>query len=320
MDIPADHRFIKFKRMKKYIGIEIGGTKLQVLLANENLEILKKSFISVGEKKDADNIQRKIEDFIHEFLAFDNVCSIGVGFGGPLDYKTGKIITSHQVKGWNGFNLRKWLENISGLKVQVENDANTAALGEACYGSGKKYDKVFYVTLGSGIGGGYIIDKEIYHGMNPGESEIGQMVYDKSGTTFESLCSGWAVDKKIRKCIIDNPESKLAEIIGDNVDAESKFLGSAVEAGDPFAISILNETAEDLAFGLSHVIHLFHPEIIILGGGLSLMGELLRKTVASYIPGFVMKAFHPGTELLLAGLGENSVAYGALILAQKITT
>jgi len=305
--------------MKKYIGIEIGGTKLQVLLANEKMEIIKRSLINVGEKKYAKNIQKKIEDVIHKFLAFKNVCGIGVGFGGPLDYKTGTIVTSHQVKGWNGFNLRKWLEDISGLKVQVENDANTAALSEACYGSGKTYDKVFYVTLGSGVGGGYIINKEIYHGLIPGESEIGQMLYDKAGTTFESLCSGWAVDKKVRKYIISNPESKLAELVGENVNSESKFLVRAINAGDQYAYAILNETAEDLAFGLSHVIHLLHPGVIILGGGLSLMGEMLRKTVASYIPKFVMKAFHPGPDLFLAELGENTVAFGALILAQNIS-
>jgi len=303
--------------MKKYIGIEIGGTKLQVFLGDRNMEIIRKSLINVGENKNADNIREKIEHVIQEFLAFNNVCGIGVGFGGPIDYKTGTIATSHQVKGWSGFNLRKWLENISGLPVQVENDANTAALAEAQYGSGETYDKVFYVTLGSGIGGGYIINKEIYHGLEPGESEIGHMCYDKTGTTFESLCSGWAVDKKVRNYIAAKPESILTKMVGANTNSEAKYLGRAIQAGDLGAMKILEETTENLAFGLSHVIHLFHPEIIILGGGLSLMGELLRKSVVSYIPKFVMKAFYPGPDLRLAGLGEDVVAIGGLLLAKK---
>lgn len=306
--------------MKKFIGIEIGGTKLQIFLGNMNMEIIRKSLIDVGEIKSADNIRGKIEHVIQEFLEIDNVCGIGVGFGGPIDYKTGTIAASHQVKGWSGFNLQKWFENISGLPVQVENDANTAALAEALHGSGKTYDKVFYVTLGSGVGGGYVINKEIYHGLAPGESEIGQMRYDKTGATFESLCSGWAVDKKLRGYISANPKSKLAEIVGAKTSSEAKFIGKAIQAGDSGAKAIMEETAEDLAFGLSHVIHLLHPGIIILGGGLSLTGELLRQSVASYIPKFVMNAFHPVPELRIAELGEDVVALGALVLAQKIST
>lgn len=187
------------------------------------------------------------------------------------------------------------------------------------HGSGKTYDKVFYVTLGSGVGGGYVINKEIYHGLAPGESEIGHMRYDKTGATFESLCSGWAVDKKLRGHISANPKSKLAEIVGAKTNSEANFIGKAIQAGDSGVKAIMEETAEDLAFGLSHVIHLFHPEIIILGGGLSLTGELLRQSVASYIPGFVMNAFHPVPEICIAELGEDVVALGALLLAQKIS-
>ena len=306
--------------MKKYIGVEIGGTKLQVFLGNSNMEIIKKSLINVGEIKSADIIKEKIEHVIREFLESDNVCGIGVGFGGPIDYETGTIAASHQVKGWSGVNLKQWFENISGLPVQVENDANTAALAEAVHGGGKMFDKVFYVTLGSGVGGGYVINQEIYHGSAPGEAEIGHLRYDKAGTTIESLCSGWAVDKKLRKYISANPKSKLAEIVGAKTNAEAKFIGKAIEAGDSGAKAILEETAEYLAFGLSHVIHLFHPEVIILGGGLSLTGELLRQPVASFIPGFVMDAFHPVPDVHIAELGEDVVALGALLLAQKIST
>lgn len=306
--------------MKKYIGVEIGGTKLQVFLGDTNMKIIRRSLINVGEIKSADIIKQKIEQVILEFLKTDNICGIGVGFGGPIDYKTGIIATSHQVKGWSGVNLKKWFEDISGLPVQVENDANTAALAEAVLGKGKTYDKVFYVTLGSGVGGGYIINKEIYHGKTPGEAEIGQMRYDKTGVTFESLCSGWAVDKKLREYVSTHPKSQLAKLVGKNNSGEAKFVVQAIEDGDTGAKAIMEETANDLAFGLSHVIHLFNPEIIILGGGLSLTGELLRQSVYSNIPKYVMKTFHPITDVQIAGLGEDVVVIGSLLLAQKIST
>ncbi len=306
--------------MKKYLGIEIGGTKLQVVLGNNNTEIIKRSRLNVGEVKEAGAIRRKMEPVLRDFLESDRIESIGVGFGGPVNYQEGAIAVSHQVKGWSGFNLVEWLENLSGLPVQVDNDANTAALAEAHLGSGKTYDKVFYVTLGSGVGGGYIMNGEIYNGVEPGESEIGQLRYDKTGTTFESLCSGWAVDKKARNYISTNPDSKLTELVGESTHSEAAFITRAVQKGDAGAKAILEETAEDLAFGLSHVVHLFHPEMIILGGGLSLMGEPLRKSVASNLPRFVMKAFYPGPTVAIAKLGEDVVSIGALLLAQKIFT
>ncbi len=303
--------------MEKYIGVEIGGTKLQVFLGNSNLKVIKKTSISVGQIKNAKNILDKIENVIREFLKHDNISAIGVGFGGPINHKTGEIATSHQVKGWSGFNLKTWFESISGLPTVVENDANTAALAEAILGCGQKNGKVFYVTLGSGVGGGYVINREIYHGTIPGESEIGQMRYDKTGVTFESLCSGWAVDKKIREYIIQYPKSILAEIVGDSTHSEAKFITKAIEMGDNGARNIFEETTEYLAFGLSHVIHLFHPEIIILGGGLSIIGEQLSKSVASNIPNFVMNAFHPVPEIQISVLGTEVVAIGSLLLAQK---
>ena len=306
--------------MEKYLGIEIGGTKLQVVLGNNNTEIIKRSRLNVGEVKEAVAIRRKLEPVLRDFFESDRIESIGVGFGGPVNYQEGTIAVSHQVKGWSGFNLVEWLENLSGLPVKVDNDANIAALAEAHLGSGKTYDKVFYVTLGSGVGGGYIMNGEIYHGVEPGESEIGQLRYDKTGTTFESLCSGWAVDKKARNYISTNPDSKLTELVGESTHSEAAFITRAVQKGDAGAKAILEETAEDLAFGLSHVVHLFHPEMIILGGGLSLMGEPLRKSVASNLPRFVMKVFYPGPTVSIAKLGEDVVSIGALLLAQKIFT
>ncbi|MEF8846083.1 MAG: ROK family protein, partial [Bacteroidales bacterium] len=290
------------------------------VLGNNNTEISKRSRLNVGEVKEAKAIRRKLEPVLRDFLESDRIESIGVGFGGPVNYQEGTIAVSHQVKGWSGFNLVEWLENLSGLPVQVDNDANTAALAEAHLGSGKTYDKVSYVTLGSGVGGGYIMNGEIYHGVEPGESEIGQLRYDKTGTTFESLCSGWAVDKKARNYISTNPDSKLTELVGESTHSEAAFITRAVQKGDAGAKAILEETADDLAFGLSHVVHLFHPEMIILGGGLSLMGEPLRKSVASNLPRFVMKAFYPGPKVSIAKLGEDVVSIGALLLAQKIFT
>jgi len=135
----------------------------------------------------------------------------------------------------------------------------------------------------------------------------------------ESRCSGWAVDAKIRELKIQEPQSVLARMIGEKRGGESKQLAGALEQSDPAATRVLNDTAEDLAFGLSHVVHLFHPQIIILGGGLSQVGEPLRAAVERSLRQFTMEAFAPGLYVGLSALGEDAVPVGALELAQNLS-
>lgn len=207
-----------------------------------------------------------------------------------------------------------WLGKVADCAVVVENDANTAALGEGLRGAGVGYNPVFYVTLGSGVGGGLVVDGRVYHGAKPGEAEIGHVRLDRNGTIVEGRCSGWAVDRRIRELKEKESESLLVKLAGQIVGGEAKHLPTALQQGDPVAKRLLEEVTEDLAFGLSHVVHLFHPEIIILGGGLSKVGELLRAGVESHLRRFMMEAFLPGPQVVLSALGEDAVPVGALLL------
>jgi glucokinase len=177
---------------------------------------------------------------------------------------------------------------------------------------------LFYTTLGSGVGGGLVVGGQIYHGARPGESEIGHVRLDRDGTLLESRCSGWAVDLRIRELKATEKDGLLVKLIGDSTGGEARHLAPALKRGDAAAVRILNETADDLAFGLSHVVHLFHPEVIVLGGGLSLVGEPLRAAVENAIRRFTMEAFAPGPPIRLAALGEDAVPVGALELARSV--
>jgi len=201
--------------------------------------------------------------------------------------------------------------------VCVDNDANVGALGEARHGAGQGFDPVFYITLGSGVGGGLVVGNRIYHGATPGESEIGHVRLDREGTIVENRCSGWAVDRKIRALHLSQPASLLAKLAAGVDRGEARFLPQALAAGDAAAHAVLEATAEDLAFALSHVAHLMHPQLIVLGGGLALVGEPLREAVARQLPRFLMEAFHPGPAIRLAALQEDAVPMGALALAME---
>jgi glucokinase len=299
-----------------YLGIEIGGTKLQVVLGNDHGDIIDCRRFSVTPAAGAEAIRGHIKQALAIFMSHHRLTAVGIGFGGPIDWRTGKAACSHHVEGWSDFELAAWIGDLARVPVAVDNDANTAALAEAVRGVGAGRNPVFYVTLGSGVGGGLVLDGAIYHGALPGEAEIGHIRLDKSGTVVEARCSGWAVDKRIREAVKSTPESKLKSLLENSTGAEARHLSVAIQGNDSLALRILDETAEDLAFALSHVTHLFHPEIIVIGGGLSLIGDPLRHAVERHLRRFIMKAFAPGPSVLIASLGEDVVPIGALLLAK----
>ena len=300
--------------MRTFLGIEIGGTKLQLVVGNDDAQIQERFRFEVDPTQGAKGIQKQISEGL-DGIRLHSVSAIGIGFGGPVDHKTGRTLTSYQVSGWGDFVLRDWLEKLTRIPVWIDNDANVAALGESLYGAGVDAKQVFYVTLGSGVGAGIVVNKKIYHGAKTSEAEFGHIRLDKSGRTVESSCSGWAVDEKIRTYARSNPGSLLSELTRKYTRGEASVLHAALEKKDEAAIRIVEEISDDLAFALSHPVHLLNPEKIILGGGLSLLGETLRNPVEQKLPTYLMDVLRPGPAIELSLLKEDAVPVGALALA-----
>lgn len=298
-----------------FLGIEIGGTKLQVVAGTADGKILDRRRMAVEAREGGAGIRRQIAAVLPELKAVHGPAAIGVGFGGPVDWKTGRICCSHQVVGWHDFELGQWLTAETGLPVFVDNDANVAALGEALHGAGRGLDPVFWINMGSGVGGGLVVGGRLYHGASPGECEIGHVRLDKSGVTVEERCAGWAVDRRIRELAATHPEGPLGRRVAGMSQGEARHLAAALSEGDVLAQAVMSELADNLGFALSHVVQLFHPQVIVVGGGLSLVGESLRAAIGEALRGYVMDSFRPGPEVRLAGLGEDSVPVGALSLA-----
>ncbi len=299
-----------------FLGIEIGGTKLQLVSGTADGLFLSKHRFAVNKKDGAKGIRDTIEEIVLKNYK-NKLAAVGIGFGGPVNWQTGQIAASFHIEGWSDFNIVDWLTSIAHVPVFVENDANVAAFGEAVLGAGKQYNVVLYITIGSGIGGGLITNGKIFHGAIPGEVEIGHIRLDRSGSTLQALCSGWAVDEKIRNAIISQPDGTLAKLAANHMSGEAAFLKPALEQNDFLARQIFDETTEDLAFGISHAIHFLNPEIVILGGGFSLMGEILRKTIENKLQNYLMKAFLPGPVIKLSEFKELSVPVGSVLLAHQ---
>ena len=298
-------------QISTYLGIEIGGSKLQIVEGDASARIVRRWRAGADRERGAEGIQQQLAQALRSEFAGGAVAGVGVGFGGPVNHASGRIAVSHQVGGWNDFPLRDWLGDVIGAPVVVENDSNVAALGEAF--ADPDSSPLFYFNVGSGVGGGLVIARRIYRGQPPGECEFGHVRLDRGGATVESRCSGWAVDARIRER--RSAGGVLAKLTAGMHGGEAKVLAEALRQGDAVAGEILRELADDLGFALSHVVHLFHPQVVVMGGGLSMVGEPLRAAAEAALGRYVMKAFLPAPAIRLARLGEDSVPVGALRLA-----
>jgi glucokinase len=311
-----------YKKETLRIGLEIGGTKIQVGIGSNNGKLLKVMQKKVIRENGALGIRRNIVSMIEEVLNSTNyrlsdIDKIGIGFGGLVEANHGIVIKSYQIDGWDNFPLKEWSEKQWGKPVIVQNDASSAGLAESIHGSGRDYSRVFYITLGSGVGGGWIVNKKIDNGQGYGAAEIGHtFVPDPDNgrpTELEQICSGWSIGRRARLAA-ENTNSMMIKMAGSLDQIDARYVYSATEMGDEIAKHILNETCQTLGIAISNVIALLHPERVIIGGGVSLMGRLFWDTLYNEVRIRAMPAFLLRTDVVKAELEENVVVIGALCL------
>ena len=296
--------------MSLAVGIEIGGTKLQAGIGLRDGRLVALVRRTVDPAKGGAGIREQIPSLIEEAVSKaggtpKDLVGLGVGFGGPVDSKRGRILVSHQIEGWADFPLRDWLQKKVEVPVVLQNDAKTAALAEATLGAGKGLKRIFYITVGSGVGGGLVVDGAPDVGQGLGAGEIGHTwVPDpESGKPekLERVASGWSIGKRGSRRL-------GREVSGAEVAA------LAVK-GDAAAKRVVEESAEALAIAIGNVLALLHPERFIVGGGVSLMGDLwwgpLRRALAEK---FAFPPFAQSYEVVPSALGEEVVVIGAVLL------
>jgi glucokinase len=315
--------------MSYYLGIEIGGTKLQLGVGAGDGKLTGLWRGEVDVKEGPEGIRRQIVGAVPELLARAglgqaSLQGVGIGFGGPVDDATQTVIESHQIDGWDGFPLADWVSDLVGPPAVLGNDADVAGLAEALYGAGKGLSPIFYVTIGSGIGGGLIIDGEIYRGCGRGAAEIGHLLMGEMVGSFpvyrtlESIASGWGMQEWARRLLSYRPHSVLNRRTESGHDITASDIAQAAELQDETAQEILDRAIDALSAAFCHVITLLCPRRIVIGGGVSLMGEdllfvPLRRLVAERVFG----AFAGLTDIVPAALGEEVVVHGAVSLARK---
>src|SRR5262245_24037905 len=263
-----------------FLGIEIGGTKLQIGLGEGNGMLAGLWRGDVEVQGGAEGIRKQILTAIPELLQTtgikkSRIKAVGIGFGGPVDDATRTVIKSHQIEGWDRFPLAEWISDSLGWPAVLANDADVAGLAEALFGAGKDLSPIFYITIGSGIGGGLIIDGEIYRGCGRGAAEIGHLnVFIPTGLsddfeywTLECFSSGWALEKKARHWVSRQAASRhsanrhatsqVMRLAHENAEQITcRHLAVAAQQGDEMARMLLHTAIRQLAVAIVHVITL----------------------------------------------------------------
>jgi glucokinase len=317
-----------------FLGIEIGGTKLQLGLGEGDGTIVALWRGTVNPTEGSEGIRKQIVSAVPELLAKAKLDrgalrGVGIGFGGPTDDATRTVIKSHQIVGWDGFPLADWISDLIGVPAVLCNDADVAGLGEALFGAGKGMSPIFYITIGSGIGGGLIIDGQIYRGVGRGAAEIGHLMIgymnhreEHREATLESIVSGWGIAARARQALEGGIEQTTGESLLrrqplDKLTAIDVF--NAAREMDTTSQWVLRGSSLALAEAINKVQVLLCPRRIVIGGGvsLSLSFDTLRQDVALE----VFRPFAGLTDIVPAALGEEVVIHGALALArQKLTS
>lgn len=315
--------------LNRRLGIEIGGTKLQLGVGDgQSSELTELVRLEVDATAGASGIVAAIEEQGRALLKRHHIISIGVGFGGPVDVSTGVVTKSHQIAGWDQFPLGDRLAKaFDNLPVRIDNDCNVAALGEAKLGAGQGSRRVFYVTVGTGIGGGFVVDGQLDGNQRPAISEIGHLrpgIESRSAEqTVENAASGWGIERYARSLLADESKSgkeRLLELCaGDPQQLTGKSIGIAVAELDPLALEVLDNATQHLGWAIAQVVTLLAPEIVVIGGGVSLIGEPFFARVRERAAQYVFSPLRDSFEIVPASLGEEVVVHGALLLASDNT-
>ncbi|HTI51686.1 MAG TPA: ROK family protein [Planctomycetaceae bacterium] len=334
--------------MRSFLGIEIGGTKLQIAVGRGEGEPFRGFWRgTIDAQAGAGRIQEQIVVGVDELLSRtgltrEAIAGVGIGFGGPVDSAGGRIVVSNQVAGWQGFPVVEWAQERLGWPAVLHNDADTAALAEARFGAGRGFDPVMYVTVGSGIGGGLVIGGKIYRGQGAGAMEIGHLRPSRSrlrislpAPSVESVASGFGVENRARLTLEEwlqaNPPSArgrpaaipdrllpLMELVQNpSAGLTTRRIAECAIAGDAFSRDLLADATDTLGWALAQAATLLNPGRIVIGGGVSLIGEeYFFQPVRRAFGEAVFQPFAGLAEIVPAALGEDVVVFGALALAR----
>lgn len=314
------------KRKIKYaVGVDLGGTNIKIGIVTQDGRIIKKTSVKTEAEEGPRKVIENIKYGIHKIL--DNpklkVDGIGIGCPGAVSSSKGTVEHPPNIPGWKKVNLGKIISMEFEKDVFIDNDANAAAIGEMIFGNGKNYKSFIMITLGTGVGGGVVIDKKIYHGEHGAAGEIGHISINHKGPKcncgsygcIEAYAGNQYLNRRVRQELKKHPSSKLWKLINNDLSQISPHkIQLAAEMGDKYAMSVIENLGIYLGAAFASLSNVLDIGVYIIGGGVAGFGKPLLSSIQKSIRERVMTPIRPGIKVLSAKLKNDAGIKGASAL------
>ena len=311
--------------MAYYIGIDIGGTNIKTGVVSETGEIISETGLPTGAHRPQNTVFEDIVQTVKTAIEKsgvnkDEIHAIGMGSPGMINYENGSVIYNNNL-GWKDFHISEMMSERFGIPARLENDADAAALGEVIAGSAKNAQSAMIITLGTGVGAGFVIGEKIYRG-----SEFGHMVIKTGGRhckcgrdgCFESYCSATGVINITKEAIAENPDGLLAKTAELEGEISGRTMFDAADKGDPLAIKLVDEYIDNLACGIANIVNGLNPEIISLSGGIAKRGEKLLVPLREKVMSEIYVGLRPtASKIVCCTLGYKAGLIGAAMAVRN---
>lgn len=323
--------------MKYGIGIDIGGTKSAVILGYPQGSgapdefILQREAFETKKAGGPEAVIRKMIDLIHGILeerklAPEDIMGIGISCGGPLDSRRGIIMSPPNLPGWDNIPIKQMLEAEFGIPAALENDANACAVAEWKHGAGRGYDNMIFLTFGTGLGAGLILDGKLYRGGSDMAGEVGHVRLERWGPvgygkmgSFEGFCSGAGISQMARMKVLERIENGMSQSLCEGMEdldrLNARDIAIAADRGDELAKEIYRLCGEQLGRGLALLVDILNPEVIIIGSIFQRCSHLIWPYAQRVLKREALEASAEACIVVPAQLGEYIGDYAALSLA-----
>jgi len=313
------------KNIKYAIGVDLGGTSIKLGIVSDNGKLVKKISARTEAEKGPKKVISNIVSGINELTEKSKYKISGIGIGCPGVVTPGKGIVENppNLPGWDKVNIGKIIAKEFDKPVFVDNDANAAAIGELTFGSGKNFKSFIMITLGTGVGGGIVIDKKIYHGDYGAAGEIGHISIDYNGPKcncgsygcIEAYAGNLYLRERVRSELKKHPDSKIWKLINNDLSKVSpRNVQDAAESGDEFAKSVIDELGFQLGSAFASLCNVLDISVFIIGGGIAGFGKPLFNAIRKTISRRVLSPIRPRVRVLPAKLKNDAGIKGASAL------
>lgn len=316
--------------MKQFLlGIDIGGTKCAVALATANAEIVAREAVATRpEEREPEAVIRELTSLARALCekhgaARDSILGVGISCGGPLDRDSGTILGPPNLPGWKAVPVRQLVETALCLPVALDNDANATAVAEHRFGAAVGCSNVVFCTMGTGIGGGLILDGRLYHGASDLAGELGHQTILPDGPLcrcgkrgcLEALASGPAIARAARESLAPGRDKRVRVLAGGSVKAiTAMHVVEAAKQGDRFALDILTEAGYFMGIGLANIVQILNPEIIVLGTLAVHAGDLILEPIRQSVAEHAWPRSREACRIVPAALGDRAQDLAAIAL------